>query len=119
MNEKNFIDELSSIRKLSDRFILIRSCQSNLVACDENEGYCLADGKVLFGFQNCASMEKGYCSFSVKDSPQLSDDERRFIEQYRIGHISEPLMAGFYCDVYCNAQEKKNSKYGNIFGLKL
>ena len=111
MNEKNFIDELSSIRKLSDRFILIRSCQSNLVACDENEGYCLADGKVLFGFQNCASMEKGYCSFSVKDSPQLSDDERRFIEQYRIGHISEPLMAGFYCDVYCNAQEKKNSKY--------
>lgn len=113
MNDLNFINKLNSISKLSERFKLVRSYQDQLVSEGENGNHCLADDKVLFSFQNYKSMEKGYCPFSAKDSPQLSESEKLFLEQYRIGVITNPLIAGYYCDVFTNAQNKRNSKYAD------
>lgn len=111
MSNLNYIDEINSIKRLDNRFGIVRAAEmSHMPSCDK-ENFSLADYKVLMCTQNTDIMGKSYTPFITQSAPKLVEEEKRFIEQYRIKLISEPLMAGYYCDVFCNAQEKRNAKY--------
>lgn len=113
MKEANFIDELNGLKSLSDRFDLLRNSYSVILDGSDAEVFHLADYKVLCSSQNYNSMNKEYSPF-MQGNEYLSEDEKLFIERYRIGHIGEPLMEAFYRDVLCNAQNKPNAKYAEI-----
>lgn len=112
MNNLNYIDEINSIKRLSDRFEIVHSAgsTSQIPSCDK-ENFCIADYKVIMCTQNTSVMDRSYTPFYIQSAPKLTEEEKLFIEQHRIKQISGPLMAGYYCDVFCNAQEKRNSKY--------
>lgn len=111
MNNNRYMKELNGLKNLLDRFAITRSLRDELVPCGNNSDYCIADYKVLMCTQNTAVMDKNYKPFLIQGTPMLTEDEKLFIEQYRIGLISNPLSLGYYCDVFCNAQEKRTSKY--------
>ncbi len=113
MKEVNFIDELNGLKSLSDRFDLLRNSYSVILDGNDAEVFHLADYKVLCSSQNYNSMNKEYSPF-MQGNEYLSEDERLFIERYRIGQIKEPLIEAFYCGVLCNAQNKPNAKYAEI-----
>lgn len=113
MKKANSIDELNGLKSLSDRFDLLHNSYSVILDGSDAEVFHLSDYKVLFTNQNDNSMNNEYCPF-MQGNDYLSEDEKLFIERYRIGHIGEPLMEAFYCDVLCNAQNKPNAKYADI-----
>lgn len=113
MKEANFIDELNGLKSLSDRFDLLRNSYSVVSDGSDAKVFHLADYKVLLSCQNYNSMNKEYSPF-MQGNDYLSEEEKLFIERYRIGQIKEPLTEAFYCDVLCNAQNKPNAKYADI-----
>lgn len=111
MDNNRYMKELNGLKNLLDRFAITRSSRDELVPCGDNSDYCIADYKVLMCTQNTAVMDKNYKPFLIQGTPMLTEEEKLFIEQHRIGFISNPLSLGYYCDVFCNAQEKRTGKY--------
>lgn len=112
MNEASFIEKLNCFGALSDRFSLLGNSYSIILDGSDAETFHFVDYKVLHIGQSYASMDKNYHLFVLKES--FTEEEKLFIERYRIGHIGEPLMEAFYCDVLCNAQNKPNSKNADV-----
>ena len=114
MNNASIVNKLNSVKRLSDRFAIVRESPKDMSPCNNYQKFCIADYKVLMCTINTASMDKSYNPFLIQGTPKLTQEEIHFIEQHRIGKIIEPLMKGYYCDVFCNAQDRKNKKYANI-----
>ena len=112
MKNANFIDELNGLKSLIDRFDLLRNSYSVILDGSDAETFHMVDYKVLHIGQSYVSMDNNYHPFVLKES--FTEDEKLFIERYRIGHIGEQIMEAFYCDVLCNAQNKTNFKNADV-----
>lgn len=105
------LNGLTSLREMVD----IASSFDSVSSVDEYANcFTTADEKVLF---------RGYSPIrkNLKDklfcdglNNIFTDQEKEFVEKYRIKIITNPLMKGFYADMYSNGQVTPNGKYVGI-----